>query len=181
MPFESVSAAEDSQCDHRTIESDDVELWLIRVPPNFVPAELHDRTIDLSKESTALGEGSQATGYCLRSAPAHESAGIVSVFPSTRHKRWLLGKPVTRQLNVTLAPVAASASLEAAPPLPRVPCTEGLGLRPAPPGGPAPPATARPAEADGAQPGGEGKKRARNKGDKEGKEGGSKKKSKKRD
>tara|TARA_B110001452_G_scaffold164561_1_gene137282 strand:+ start:589 stop:1119 length:531 start_codon:yes stop_codon:yes gene_type:complete len=176
MPFESVSAAEDSQCDHRTIESDDVELWLIRVPPNFQPEELHDRTIDLSRESTALGEGSQSTGYCLRSAPAHESAGIVSVFPSTRHKRWLLGKPVARQLNVTLALSTASASLGAARPLPRVPCTEGLGLRPAPPGGPAPPPTARAAEAD------DGKKRARSKGD-AGKDGAVLlgKKSKKRD
>lgn len=177
MPFESVSAAVDSQCDHRTIEGDDVELILIRVPPNFQPAELHGRTIDLSRESTALGEGSQATGYCLRSAPAHESSGIVSVFPSKRHKRWLLGKPVTRQLNVTLAPSTALASLEAAPPLPPVPYTKGLGLRPAPPGGPAPPATAIPEEADSSQPG-DGKKKARKS---DGKDGGSKKKSKKRD
>ena len=135
MGFESVSAADPSQCDHGTLEGDNIELWLIRCPPGFQASELHDRTIDVSQGLSMIGEGSQATGYCLRPIPACESAGVVGVFPSARHKRWLLGKPLTRQFAVTLAPqTLVAASSEGPRPLPPVARVEGLCMRNALPG-----------------------------------------------
>jgi hypothetical protein len=158
MPFEEVSAAGASQLDHAALEGDDVELWLIRCPPGFDPSELHDRKVDLTREdSTPIGTGSQATGYCLRPIPACESAGVVGVFPSARRKRWLIGKPVTQQFAVSLAPsaVAAAGASSAAPtPLPLVPQVQGLRLRHAFVGAVPPPPAATPAAEGG------GRKRA---------------------
>ena len=78
MPFEEVSAAGASQLDHAALEGDDVELWLIRCPPGFDPSELHDRKVDLTREdSTPIGTGSQATGYCLRPIPRARAPGLL--------------------------------------------------------------------------------------------------------
>ena len=114
MPFDVVSAAGSSQCDHATVEGGDVELWLIRCPPGFDASELHERTIDLSHGgATELGSGSQASGYSLRPVPAIESAGVVGVFPSAQRKRWLLGKPLARQFAISRTPAGAVTSARA--------------------------------------------------------------------
>ena len=114
MPFDVVSAAGASQCDHATVEGGDVELWLIRCPPGFDASELHERTIDLSQGgATELGSGSQASGYSLRPVPAIESAGVVGVFPSAQRKRWLLGKPLARQFAISRTPAGAVTSARA--------------------------------------------------------------------
>ena len=178
MPFDSVSAAGASLCDHAALERDDVELWLIRCPPGFDPSELHDRTVDLTQEATPLGTGSQATGYCLRPIPAAESSGMVGVFPSAGRKRWMVGKPVAQQFAVSATPSAAAAAVSshAPTPLPPVPQVEGLRLRHAFIGGTVPPPAAAPPSkkraADEAPPAESKKKKAKKS---DGKEPGKKK------
>ena len=175
MGFASVSAGEPSHCDHEHVEGGDVELWLIRCPPGFDLSELHDRKVK-ADETTLLGSGSQSTGYCLRPLPPCEAAGIVGVFPSSRRKRWLLGKPVARQFAVSLAPAGQNPALRAeACDLPQVPQIKGLRMRHFSPGEavPKPPAP-REKRADEPQP--SESKKVKKKGDIE---GGAKKKAKK--
>lgn len=186
MPFDAVSAAGSSQCDHATLEGDDVELWLIRCPPGFDAAELHERTIDLSQGgATVLGSGSQASGYSLRPIPAIEGAGVVGVFPSAQRKRWLLGKPLARQFAISRTP-AGAASTVGAQRLPTILQIPGQSLRNAAIGTigndivapPAPaPASSRKRAAEEAPAGSEGKKKSKKKS--EGKAESGKKKAKK--
>ena len=180
MPFDPVSAAGTSQCDHASLEGDDVELWLIRCPPGFDTSELHDRSIDLSQATTLLGSGSQASGYTLRPIPACEGAGVVGVFPSAQRKRWLLGKPLARQFAISRTAASAGSS-QGPQPLPKIPQVPGLRLRNSsigstgPPAAPPPPSRKR--AADEPLPGGEGKKKSKKKS--EGKAESGKKKAKK--
>ena len=166
MPFDVVSAAGSSQCDHAALEGDDVELWLIRCPPGFDASELHDRTIDLSQEATILGSGSQATGYSLRPIPACEGAGVVGVFPSAQRKRWLMGKPLARQFAISRT-AAGAASLVVPESLQTIPQVPGLRLRNASIGSSGPsasaPASDRKRAADEPPPGSEGKKKSKKK------------------
>jgi|TARA_B110000196_G_C20860227_1_gene526983 hypothetical protein len=168
MPFDAVSAAGPSQCDHATLEGDDVELWLIRCPPGFDTAELHERTIDLSQGGpTVLGSGSQASGYSLRPIPAIESAGVVGVFPSAQSKRWLLGKQIARQFAISRTP-AGAASSAGAQRLPTILQVPGQRLRNAAIGSigndiVAPPAPSRKRAAEEPPAGSEGKKKSKKK------------------
>ena len=109
--------------DHSHVKSEDIELWAIRCPPGFDASQLEG--LDMAADRVTQGEG-----FEVRPAPSDESDAVLSAFPSAKKGRWLLGKPFSRQLVVSLpeAPKKAAAAAPP-PPLPPVPKIPGLRLR----------------------------------------------------
>lgn len=127
--------------DHADIKSDEIELWAIRCPPGFDVSQLEG--LDMSAAGTASGDG-----FEVRTAPMSECESVVSVFPSAKKKRYLVGKQFARNLVVSMPPPPAAASAAVLPPpLPPVPPPQGLRLRNMFLGGTLPPARAQPAPA----------------------------------
>ena len=123
--------------DFAAVKGDEVELWAISVPPGFDASRLEG--LDVTSD-TALGNG-----FELRGAPAIECSPILAAFPSAKKKRWLLGKPFSKQLVVSVPPPPHSAATDKLPPpLPPVPMVPGLRLRTMHLGGTLPPRASAP-------------------------------------
>ena len=77
-------------------KSKHTELWLVRCPGDFDPALLNGLALDLTRESTPVGD------LCVREAAAAEAAELVVAAPG--EKRWRIGRPFARQLVVGVPP-----------------------------------------------------------------------------
>ena len=111
--------------DYSAIKGDNIELWAIRVPPGFDATQLDGLTL-----SSASGGAASGDGFELRTAPAAECGHVLAAFPSVKRKRWLLGKPFSRQLVVSIPPPPVSSAAQGTPPpLPPVAMASGLRLR----------------------------------------------------
>ena len=77
-------------------KSKHTELWLVRCPGDFDPALLNGLALDLTRESTPVGD------LCVREAAATEAAELVVAAPG--EKRWRIGRPFARQLVVGVPP-----------------------------------------------------------------------------
>ena len=123
------------EVDYADTKSDEIELWAIRCPPGFDVSQLEG--LDVSAAGAASGDS-----FEVRAAPMSECETVVSVFPSSKKKRYLVGKTFTRSLVVSIPPppVAPSAAV-LPPPLPPVPQVQGLRLRNMFLGGTLPPAS----------------------------------------
>ena len=106
--------------DYADVKSGDVELWLIRCPPGFDYTQLHGKPAIPMQASG---------GITLRSVPSCETEGLIGAFPSLKKQRYMLGRPFTRQMVVTLPASAATASEVPPTTLPPVPQHRRLTLR----------------------------------------------------
>ena len=88
-------------------KSKHTELWLVRCPGDFDPALLNGLALDLTRESTPVGD------LCVREAAAAEAAELVVAAPG--EKRWRIGRPFARQLVVGVPPARGGVAPAPAP------------------------------------------------------------------
>ena len=110
--------------DFKALKGDEVELWSIRVPPGFDVSKLNGVTVNDD------GAPIQGGSFVMSAAPAAECEAVVSAFPSSKKKRWLLAKPFAKQYVVHVLPPTDVAAASTEPlPLPPVPQHTTLRMR----------------------------------------------------
>ena len=143
--------------DYTATKDDDVELWMIRCPPDFDPSQLHGAAFQFdpndsqsasSSSQSLMLHHSSADEVVLNAVPRVESQGFICAMPSAKKQRWMLAKHFARQFaisggrsssggsSVATAPAHHDAPRATLPPVPMKPnlrlrgCWGGGGARP---------------------------------------------------
>ena len=133
--------------DYTATKDDDVELWMIRCPPDFDPSQLHGAAFQFdpndsqsasSSSQSLMLHHSSADEVVLNAVPRVESQGFICAMPSAKKQRWMLAKHFARQFAISGGRSSSGGSSVATAPahhdapratLPPVPMKPNLRLR----------------------------------------------------